>query len=227
MAELREARDGMSSARRSTCQAINGGVLAFCWEHPRGWRFHRHEPPPQTAKSSPKHNQLAHRGVKTSKSTCQDNSIWDHRIMALSDVTDPASINAAMDEFDRLGRDVFLRKYGFGGSRVYFLRRDGKDYDSKAIVGEAHGFQHLQKGPLHAEDFSGGERTVRALLEGLGFSVETQRLGRPTQLLLHMTLSSFVKADPVTGTRTFPMRSETAHKRVHEALRQLGEVASR
>src|SRR5262245_17330759 len=94
--------------------------------------------------------------------------------MPLSDLTDPAAVNAAMDEFDRLGRDEFLQKYSFGPSRLYVLRRNGKDYDSKAIVGAAHGFQYPEKGQLHSEDFSGGESTVRALLERLGFSVEVR-----------------------------------------------------
>ena len=92
--------------------------------------------------------------------------------MPLSDLTDPAAVNAAMDEFDRLGRDEFLRKYGFGPSRAYFVHRDDKYYDSKAIIGAAHGFQYPEKGQLRSEDFSGGENTVGALLGRLGFSVE-------------------------------------------------------
>ena len=95
--------------------------------------------------------------------------------MSLSDLTDPAAVKAAMDEFDCLGRDEFLRKYGFGPSRAYFVRRDDKYYDSKAIVGAAHGFQYPEKGQLRSEDFSGGENTVVALLGRLGFSVEVRR----------------------------------------------------
>jgi hypothetical protein len=94
--------------------------------------------------------------------------------MPLSDLTDPKAVNAAMDEFDRIGRDNFLRKYDFGPSRAYFVRRDGKYYDSKAIVGAAHGYQYPQKGQLRAEDFSGGENTVRSRLEALGFPVEVR-----------------------------------------------------
>jgi hypothetical protein len=82
-----------------------------------------------------------------------------------------------MNEFDRIGRDKFLRKYGFGPSRAYFLRRDGKYYDSKAIVGAAYGYQYPQKGQLRAEDFSGGENTVRSRLEALGFPVEVRETG--------------------------------------------------
>lgn len=99
------------------------------------------------------------------------------RFMPLSDLTDPAAVNAAMDEFDRLGRDEFLRKYGFGPSRMYFVRRDDKYYDSKAIVGAAYGFQYPDKGQLGSDDFAGGENTVVPLLERLGFSVEARASG--------------------------------------------------
>ena len=114
--------------------------------------------------------------------------------MPLSDLTDPAAVNSAMDEFDRVGRDNFLQKYGFGPSRAYFVHRDGKYYDSKAIVGAAHGYQYPQKGQLHAEDFSGGENTVRALLEALGFSVEV-RGSDQRPIITSKISSSFVKAD--------------------------------
>ena len=59
--------------------------------------------------------------------------------MVLAELTDPTAVNKAMDEFDQIGRDAFLRKYGFGRSRNYFVERNGILYDSKAIVGVAHG----------------------------------------------------------------------------------------
>jgi len=92
--------------------------------------------------------------------------------MALKDLTDPAALRAAIDEFDRIGRAPFLRKYGFGPAREYFLVAGGRRYDSKAIAGAAHGYQHPQEGPLTHDEFSGGEVTVRRRLEALGFTVE-------------------------------------------------------
>ncbi len=68
-----------------------------------------------------------------------------------------------------MGRDDFLKKYGFGPAHRYFVLRDGRRYDSKAIVGAAHGYQHGR--PLSSVDFSGGEATVMSLLESLGFEV--------------------------------------------------------
>ena len=91
--------------------------------------------------------------------------------MGLADLTSREAVLKAVAEFDELGRDEFLKKYGFGRARDYFLRLGDRLYDSKAIVGVAHGFQHPNLGPLKASDFSGGEATVKRLLEELGFDV--------------------------------------------------------
>lgn len=90
----------------------------------------------------------------------------------LADLTDPAAVRAAMVEFNDLGRDPFLAKYGFKPAKRYFLLHKGQRYDSKAIVAAAVGIQFPADGPLRAEDFSGGEATVRTRLQRLGFEVE-------------------------------------------------------
>src|SRR5262245_34889665 len=144
--------------------------------------------------------------------------------MSLSDLTDPAAVKAAMDEFDRLGRDEFLRKYGFGPSRAYFVRRDDRYYDSKAIVGAAHGFQYPEKGQLRSEDFSGGENTVAALLGRLGFSVEVRGSDEGLTVqghdieLIRQSRSRDKYAD-------FSDEERKAYQRVHAALAHLGRVA--
>ena len=91
--------------------------------------------------------------------------------MALRDVT-AEGVERAMVEFDRLGRKVFLDKFGFGKARGYFLIHDGRQYDSKAVVGVAHGYDRPDLGPLRRQDFSGGDATVARQLESLGFDVE-------------------------------------------------------
>ena len=90
--------------------------------------------------------------------------------MALGDVTERGAVLAAMQEFDRLGRDDFLHRYGFGPSREYEVLHNGQRYDSKAVLGAAHGHQHGDAGPLRSDDFSGGAPTIRKL-EELGFNV--------------------------------------------------------
>lgn len=81
------------------------------------------------------------------------------------------SVIQAMKEFDRLGREEFLLKYGFGKARSYFLRYRGNSYDSKAIFGVAYGYENPDSGPLRAEQFGGGKKTVCPVLDKLGFDV--------------------------------------------------------
>ena len=91
--------------------------------------------------------------------------------MALDELDDPRAVLAAVDEFDRLGRDEFLGRHGFGPARRYFLEIEGRHYDLKAIAGVAYGHQFPDRGLLAASDFSGGESTVRRKLQQLGFTV--------------------------------------------------------
>lgn len=89
--------------------------------------------------------------------------------MALTDITASAVIQA-IEEFDRLGRDAFLETHGFGRARRYLLAHNGKIYDSKAIVGVAHGYVPGQEA-LESSQFSGGEGHAVSVLRELGFSV--------------------------------------------------------
>jgi putative restriction endonuclease len=91
--------------------------------------------------------------------------------VSLAELTDPNAVLRALEEFDRLGPDQFLKIYGFRPARNYFLRYGGRDYDSKAIAGVAHGIQHRGGQPLPASAFSGGEATVARKLRSLGFEV--------------------------------------------------------
>lgn len=88
--------------------------------------------------------------------------------MGKFDAIEKAHVLQALAEFDSLGREVFLKKYGRGPSRSYFLRHNHKLYDSKAVAAAAYGFARPDEGPL--QDFAGGLRTVkRALGDNLGF----------------------------------------------------------
>ncbi len=95
------------------------------------------------------------------------------RCMSLAQLTSTAAVNAAIEEYDRLGRDEFLRRYGFGESREYFLVAGEKKYDSKAIAGVAHGHQFPHLGPLTSTMFSGGKSGAARRLRDLGFQVHT------------------------------------------------------
>ena len=89
----------------------------------------------------------------------------------LSKLTSADAVNKALAECDALGRNAFLRKYGFHRSRLYSLLHEGRPYDSKAIAAAAYGYQYPKSGPLRSEVFSGGEKTVKSKLEALGFNV--------------------------------------------------------
>ena len=91
--------------------------------------------------------------------------------MTLADITDPAAVTQAMEEFQTLGRAGFLERYGFGTSRQYVIVAHGRRYDAKALVGAAHGFQHPGLGPLEHAAFSGGVAGANAVLKRLGFEV--------------------------------------------------------
>ena len=91
--------------------------------------------------------------------------------MTLADLSSAHAVEQAIAEFDRLGRDAFLERHGFGRAKEYFVEHCGKFYDSKAIAGVAHGYQFPEKGPLASREFSGGELTVKTKLDALGFKV--------------------------------------------------------
>jgi hypothetical protein len=120
--------------------------------------------------------------------------------MALSDITDSTAVLQAAQEFDALGREAFLARYGFGKAREYFLVLGGKRYDSKAIMGAAHGYQFPKDGPLQAADFSGGDATVKAKLEQLGFTVELT-VSRPPHAALLYTASQLKLGEVYTRER--------------------------
>jgi hypothetical protein len=94
--------------------------------------------------------------------------------VALSDLTDPEAVFAAIREYDELGRDEFLAKHGFGRAQHWILNHDGREYDSKAIAGVAHGIQHPELGALAAPDFTGGRHSTVSKLRSLGFDVKAR-----------------------------------------------------
>lgn len=93
--------------------------------------------------------------------------------MTLGDLTDRQAVLDAIAEYDRVGRERFLEDYGFGSARGYWVLYNGTAYESKALAGAAHKYQLGQ--PLRSSDFSGGDQTVAARLEALGFTVTRPR----------------------------------------------------
>lgn len=94
--------------------------------------------------------------------------------MGLADLTDRKAVLRAVYEFDQIGRDAFLERYGFGRARHHFLKYEGNLYDSKAIVGAAHQCQHPSQGRFGPDQFYGRRPTI-ATLERLGFEIYSER----------------------------------------------------
>jgi 5-methylcytosine-specific restriction protein A len=129
----------------------------------------------------------------------------------------------AVAEYDRLGPERLLEKYGFGAARSYWLVIDGKTYDSKAIVGAAHGFLPGQE-PFAPSDFSGGAATVGRLLSGLGFEV-TQAVPGLTVGELIERLSALRLYRSPDGRQALyqPLTLLWAFGRAHRALARMAE----
>ncbi|MGO4630292.1 HNH endonuclease [Streptomyces sp. 2RAF24] len=81
----------------------------------------------------------------------------------------PGSVLNAIAEYDQLGRDEFLAKYGFAAALSYVVVHEGREYDSKAIAGVAHQWDHGR--PLKPAEFSGGKDHAAAWLQRAGFQV--------------------------------------------------------
>jgi 5-methylcytosine-specific restriction protein A len=92
--------------------------------------------------------------------------------VTVGDVTRSAILDAVA-EFERLGRDEFLAKAGFGRAKNYFLEIDGKLYDSAAIIGYAHGISNGR--PLRSSDFTDGDKPAADRLRALEFDVRFLR----------------------------------------------------
>lgn len=143
--------------------------------------------------------------------------------MRLSILTDRDAIIAAIAEYDELGREQFLTKYGYKPSRAYWLRHNGRTYDSKAIAGVAVGKQHPDRGPLKSNDFSGGDATVRVRLEMLGFEVVTQ--GQMSPIITAEDIETLRQAR-LSGApyRALPDPELAVYQRITAALQQLGQL---
>lgn len=82
----------------------------------------------------------------------------------------PEHVLLALEEFDRIGADEFLDRYGFDHSGEFELVHNSSSYDSLAVLGVAHLRATGELAP--AEDFAGGPEGVAVVLRDLGFTVD-------------------------------------------------------
>lgn len=90
--------------------------------------------------------------------------------MPIADLTSKNAVLQAIGEFRELGQEEFLKKYESHPSTKYLLRYQGRNYDSKAIVRAAYGFQFPDRGFFRG-NFGGGEQTIALLRDRLGFDI--------------------------------------------------------
>ena len=129
----------------------------------------------------------------------------------------------AVRELDELGRDAFLRKYGFGRATQYALMIDGRDYDPKAIAGVAHGVDHPDEGPLPNTAFSGGVELNRAYRD-TGFEV-VKRQGAELRQMLEQIFAAYAEAR--TRTRTGQDPVQLLFRDLERALADVEPLAGR
>ncbi|WP_329165654.1 HNH endonuclease [Streptomyces sp. NBC_01267] len=79
----------------------------------------------------------------------------------------------ALTEYDDLGQDEFLSKYGYKPATGYLLLHDERTYDSKAIAGVAHKFD--QGRALRPDELIGGRSHAARWLARLGFTIRSSR----------------------------------------------------
>jgi hypothetical protein len=144
--------------------------------------------------------------------------------LGLSDLSERAAVLQAMAEYDQLGRDAFLARYGYGPARSYFVLHDGKQYDSKALAGVAIGKQFPASGALAASDFSGGEATVKAKLEELGFEV-TGPLSSDSATITSGDVQLLRESRSKARYADITPEEREAYKRIDAALRGLSRIA--
>lgn len=91
-------------------------------------------------------------------------------MVSYAELTDRASVESAMAEFDQIGRDAFLQKYGYGEAKEYFVVTESGRYDSKAVFGAAYELQHGVA--VAHQEISGGRNGAAGRLAELGFDIE-------------------------------------------------------
>jgi len=72
-------------------------------------------------------------------------------------VIDTKAMKKAIEEYDQLGREKFLKQYGFSRSSKFYLHYNKRLYDVKALVGAA--YRHATGRRLANNMFGGGAQT--------------------------------------------------------------------
>ena len=119
--------------------------------------------------------------------------------LRFSDGLTKAAILETLEEYDRLGRDGFLRRYGYAGARTRWIHHGENRYDMKPIWRAA--FAHMEGG--HAltpkdEKYETNSDSVQRHLQHLGFIV-ISALGGNLGPVVDQPLNQILYGPPGTG----------------------------
>ncbi|MFP9139239.1 MrcB family domain-containing protein [Devosia sp. XGJD_8] len=150
--------------------------------------------------------------------------------MSLALLTSRDAVQAAMDEFDKLGRQSFLERYGYGESPTLLRAPNGNRYDAEPVLAAAVGKQHPGRGALKPGEFRADPAVVADKLEELGFAVvDAYEPGQAKITAQDIGLIASAREKAGSGARYTDLTEEerNAYGRVHTALEVLGELAAR
>lgn len=143
----------------------------------------------------------------------------------LSVITKEA-VDSAAEEYDRIGAQAFLDKYGFSHARDYHVVREGRTYPSKALLGAARAYVGDGAAALKASEFSGGRRTVVKRLSALGFTVpDAPRNENWRWEELVLALDLYFKAK-ILSAKEIDAECQSLSQTLGEMGRQLGVAKS-
>jgi hypothetical protein len=127
----------------------------------------------------------------------------------------------ALEEYDSRGADEFLDHYGFDAPRDYVLWHEGKDYDSKAVLGVAQ--QYATGRAAQRWEFPGGREGAAKILRDIGFEVTQINSADDAEL---PATGAWVEAADVGTEKAREAWAEAAREVLLEVARTYHQVVS-
>ncbi len=103
----------------------------------------------------------------------------------INSIKNKNSIIQTIKEYDELGKENFLSKYGYGEATTYYIEHNNKEYDSKAIIGVSFKYEYPTEKPLLNSEFNGGI-PVEKKLQSLGFIVYKKTINNAVIKAFHV-----------------------------------------
>lgn len=95
---------------------------------------------------------------------------------------------AAINEYDEVGQDEFLGRYGFAPSREHVVRHANNSYDSKALLGAALGY--ATGTAATTEEFSTSKTAAAKVLRDLDFDVLSPAKAETAEVVATTTIAN-------------------------------------